>query len=253
MSSKVIVIFPAFNEEKGIEEVLKDTCAFLYAADYDKIELVVVDDGSTDQTAARIRSLQQSLPITLLEHETNKGLGLALRTGLLYALQKGEKDDIIVTSESDGTQKARTMGELIVGINQGADIAVANPLGEGGFVKVPLYRRVLSQGVNKIYHFLFPIPGLHSYTNLLRAYRFSLLQKGLEYYGERRFLDRKGFDAVPDLILKLRMFNPKVIEVPIQIDFSNKAKPSSMGIVRTIFKSLQLCVEHWWKSHYYEP
>ena len=65
-------------------------------------DVVVVDDGSTDQTAEQVRLLPQNdtSTITLLQHKHNLGKGMALRTGFSYALSN--RFDIVVTMDTDG-------------------------------------------------------------------------------------------------------------------------------------------------------
>lgn len=238
---KIWIIFPAYNEESAIGKVLEEVSLLLGTGGYESYELIVVDDGSRDRTSSIVENFHDA---TLFKHPANKGLGAALRTGLSYAIKSSNPEDIILTTESDGTQEIQKLDDLIKAVQQGADIAISTPLTGGGFVGVPLYRRFLSRGGNMIYGLLFPIDGLHDYTNLVRAYKSSLLKRGLEIYGEDSFFKESGFEAVPDIILKLRILKPKVVEMPIQIDFTASEKGSSMDVIKTIMKSLQLCLSH---------
>lgn len=242
--TKYYVLFPAYNEHKAIERVLRETDKLFRENGLIPLELVVVDDGSHDQTAQIVKQLQSSLPITLLQHEHNKGLGAALNTGLLYIIKKAKSDDVIVTTESDGCQDTSKLILLAKAVLDGADFAVATPLVGEGFRGVPFYRRFLSRGANMLYSLLFPIKGLDDYTNLNRAFRANVLIKSLQRYGEEHFIDRVGFEAVPDIILKLRDQKPVVKEVPIIIDFSNAERHSSMDVLKTIMNSLILCWNH---------
>lgn len=238
---KIWIVFPAYNEASVIGKVLNTVSNVLKEANEEPFELVVVDDGSRDATAAIIENTKLA---TMIKHPSNRGLGGALRTGLLYAIRSSEEDDIILTSESDGTQEPQKLLELVSAVRQGADLAITTPLVGGSFVGVPLYRRFLSRGGNLIYSLLFPITGVHDYTNLGRAYKASLLKRGLEAYGEEVFLDKTGFEAVPDLLIKLRILKPKAVEIPITIDFTASGRGSSMAVFRTIVKSLRLCLSH---------
>ena len=69
-------------------------------------DVVVVDDGSTDQTAEQVRLLSQNdtSTITLLQHKHNLGKGMALRTGFAYALSN--RFDIVATMDTDGQHDA---------------------------------------------------------------------------------------------------------------------------------------------------
>jgi len=242
--TKYYVFFPAYNEHKAIERVLRETDKLFNENGLSPLELVVVDDGSLDNTVEIVKNLQSSLPITLLQHKHNKGLGAALNTGLIHIIKKANNEDVIVTTESDGCQDTSKLILLTKAVLDGADLAVATPLIGEGFKGVPLYRRFLSRGANILYGILFPIKGLDDYTNLNRAFLAKVLKKGLQNYGEDKFIDRVGFEAVPDIILKIRDQKPFVKEVPIVIDFSNAERHSSMDVLKTILNSLILCWDH---------
>lgn len=103
---KKIIIIPAYNEEKTIGEVARGA---LQVAD----RVVVVDDGSSDRTAA----IAAAAGATVVRHAVNRGLGGALGTGLEGALRLGA--DAIVTMDADGQHRAedarRVFGRLAEG------------------------------------------------------------------------------------------------------------------------------------------
>jgi glycosyltransferase involved in cell wall biosynthesis len=96
------IVIPAYNEEKNIESVLRDVIS------YSK-NIIVVDDGSTDNT--RQEALKVSPDITVISHKKNSGKGGALRTGCDTALKMGAK--ILVLVDSDGQHAAADMKKLI--------------------------------------------------------------------------------------------------------------------------------------------
>jgi glycosyltransferase involved in cell wall biosynthesis len=85
---KIAALIPAYNEEKTIAAVLREVRPFA-------AEIVVVDDGSTDGTAAAVRESGA----TVLRHEANRGKGAALRTGLDYLAGGGF--DAVLSMDSD--------------------------------------------------------------------------------------------------------------------------------------------------------
>ncbi|NVO19679.1 MAG: glycosyltransferase family 2 protein [Bacteroidetes bacterium] len=84
------IIIPAYNEESGIRTLLESLEAIGICKDH---EVIIVDDGSTDQTA----SICNEYPVKLISHETNKGYGASLKSGIRKA--SGEK---VLTLDSDG-------------------------------------------------------------------------------------------------------------------------------------------------------
>lgn len=232
---KVVVVLPAFNEGKVIEGLLRSIHAALTAAGRPHHELIVVDDGSADDTAARVRGVQGSLPVHLEVHEQNQGLGRALRTGLLAAVARTAPDDIILTTEADGTQPVEVLPEIARAVEDGYDFVVATPLVDPtGFRGVPFYRRFLSRGANILYSTLFPIHTLHDYTNLVRGMRADIVARAIRRYGTEGIITRRGFESVPELILKLRPLLPRIHEIPLVIDHSVLQRESQMPVLRTI-------------------
>lgn len=95
--SSLTIFFPAYNEAANIPHVLKKatTTANLVAKDW---EILVINDGSTDKTAARVQSFSKKYPqVKLINHSKNKGYGAALKTGFQSA-----KKDWIFFSDGDG-------------------------------------------------------------------------------------------------------------------------------------------------------
>ena len=80
---RISIVLPAYNEEENIETAIAEATAASerLVADH---EILIVDDGSTDSTAARVRRLAAANPrIRLVEHDRNRGYGEALRSGFL--------------------------------------------------------------------------------------------------------------------------------------------------------------------------
>ena len=239
--TKIVVVLPAFNESAVIDRVLREIHEELGRAGFRHHEMVVVDDGSHDATAAVVEGLIGELPIHLERHDGNQGLGRALRTGLVSAARRVGPSDIVLTTESDGTQPASVLPLLARAILDGYDFAVATPLAdEEGFRGVALYRRVLSRGANILYSGLFAIHTLRDYTNLVRGMRGATLHRAIERYGTEGLITRRGFEAVPELILKLRPLMPRIYEIPLVIDHSLMERESQMDVGRTIRASLIL-------------
>ena len=104
--------------------------------------------------------------------------------------------------------------------------------------------RVLSRGANILYSSLFGIHTLRDYTNLVRAFRGRIILRALERYGTEGVIIRRGFESVPELVLKLRPLLPRVFELPLVIDHSVLERESQMPVLRTIrASSILIAVE----------
>ncbi|MBU4489708.1 MAG: glycosyltransferase family 2 protein, partial [Actinobacteria bacterium] len=91
---KLSVIMPVHNEESTIDEVI----SLVRAVDLGGIgiEVVVVDDASTDGTAARLEAYRSEPGISVLSHEVNRGKGAAIRTGLAHVT-----GDMVIIQDAD--------------------------------------------------------------------------------------------------------------------------------------------------------
>jgi dolichol-phosphate mannosyltransferase len=176
---KLSVVVPCFNEEDNIVKleteffpVIKDLLGKnLAGGQIDSIEIIFVDDGSTDNTYKALQnafsSIEHSAISVLFEkHTKNRGLGAAMRTG--FNVVTG---DVIVTTDSDGTYHFSTIPLLLRHLNGEIAIVTASPYHpDGEVVGVPGYRLFLSRGSSLLYRILLDWK-IHTYTALYRAYR----------------------------------------------------------------------------------
>ena len=129
-TNEVWVVIAAYNEGGVVAGVV----TLLADAGY---QVVVVDDGSTDETAARSREGGAHV----VRHAVNRGQGAALQSGMRYALDHGAR--ILVTFDADGQHSADDVQRLIAPINDAtADIVLGSRFLENA-ASVPPLRRVL--------------------------------------------------------------------------------------------------------------
>jgi dolichyl-phosphate beta-glucosyltransferase len=111
-------VIPAYNESRRIGETLAKALAYFKKQDYDW-EILVVDDGSTDGTAAFVR---RSFPdVRVIEYTQNRGKGHAVRTGMLAA-----EGDYRVFSDADGSTPVEELEKLWPHFEDGADIVIGS-------------------------------------------------------------------------------------------------------------------------------
>jgi glycosyltransferase involved in cell wall biosynthesis len=127
-----IAIVPALNEEKMIARVIDEIRAFDRG-----FEIVVVDDGSVDRTAAVARALG----VRVLQLPFNLGIGGAVQTGYQYARDNGF--ELAVQVDGDGQHDPSEIGRLVQPILEGrADMAVGTRFAKGGGYRGTRLRRV---------------------------------------------------------------------------------------------------------------
>lgn len=166
----VTFVIPAFNEEGGIRGVVERLGELELGTPAPPVELLVVDDGSSDGTARVLEELRATHPsLSVIRHHANKGYGAALKTGFARA-----KHDVVVITDADGTYPEHKIGELLARIDDGADMAVGART--GAEVHVPLVRRPAKWFLRMLASYLAGarIPDLNSG---LRAMKKELVQR----------------------------------------------------------------------------
>jgi glycosyltransferase involved in cell wall biosynthesis len=195
----VLVIVPAYNEGR----VVAATVERLLAAGY---QVVVVDDGSSDETTE-----VRHLPIVYLRHPVNLGQGAALQTGMTYALRAGA--DIAVHFDADGQHDCTQIEHLIAPILEGrADVVFGSRfLRRQDCAQVPWKKRILLRGGILI---SWAMTGmlLSDTHNGFRA----MSRRALE----RVQLQENGFAHATEIMQRVREGGMRYVEVPITISYS---------------------------------
>ena len=235
----VIITLPAYNEEAALPELLLRVKEAMEENGFE-YRVIVVNDGSTDDTASAVDALRGKLPVECIEHAQNRGLGEAVRTGLLYALERADDRDVIVTMDSDNTHTPGLIAGMVNGIREGNDVMIASRFRPGARVMgVPLYRSLLSRAASLLLRVTFPTPGVRDFTSGYRAYRAGVLRKAFDTYG-RDFVAETGFSCMVDILLKLRGIGAIMNERPLILRYDFKYGISKMHVVRTAGSTLAL-------------
>ncbi|WP_026369851.1 glycosyltransferase family 2 protein [Kallotenue papyrolyticum] len=168
------IVIPCYNEGESLgqlESALLPIIAELRRRA--RVELILVDDGSRDDTPQRLARLAaHDRDTVVVTHAYNRGIGAALRSGIAVA-----RGAWIVTTDADGTYRFDEIPALLAMRAPTVDIVTASPYHpRGGVMNVPAYRLVLSRGASVLYRLI--VGGqVHTYTALFRAYRREVLEQ----------------------------------------------------------------------------
>lgn len=197
MPDSVFVVIPALNEAEVVGDVIEQVrreCP----------NVVLVNDGSTDDTAARARLAGAQV----ISHAINLGQGAALQTGITYALRLGASH--IVTFDADGQHDPRQIATLIQSLGSGFDVALGSRF-KGTTIDMPLKRRVVLQTACWVNYALTGLR-LSDAHNGLRAFTRSAAQ--------RLSLRQAGMAHATEIVAQVARHRLKYVEVPVTIRYT---------------------------------
>jgi dolichol-phosphate mannosyltransferase len=250
------IILPAFNEEDSLPRLLPELHEALRAAGAEH-RLVVVNDGSTDRTAEILEGLQASLPLDVVHHAINRGLGETERDGFEFVAARCQPQDILIRVEGDRTHPPEYALKLAERIEAGFDVATTSRFQPGGGqMGVSAYRAFISRGANRFMQLIFGVPGVREYSCGYRAYRARVIQDAIAIFGND-FIQLRGlgFTSTIEMIIKLHLLGSRFTEIPFVLRYDRKQGPSKMvGSVTTLGYLIMAILFHWpfggWRSQY---
>ncbi len=233
---------PAYNEALVIGELLAQAVD-VFNREGIRWTIVVVDDGSSDETAQIVEEAARRNPaIRLARHERNRGLGPAILTGLTTALQISSDDSaLVVCMDADLTHQPAIIPAMRRAADDGADLVIASRFQPASAqIGLSPFRRFLSWGARHLFAFSLGLPGVHDYTCGFRGIRASLLARGFERFGAEGLISRRGFACTDELLIKLALLEPQIQEVPFTLRYDLKRGKSKIQLGVTIAETLRL-------------
>jgi dolichol-phosphate mannosyltransferase len=241
------VIVPAYNEEQDLPALLPKIHAVLQERKY-KHRIVVVNDGSMDRTAQILDEFQQSLPLDVVTHPINRGLGETERDGFEYVAMHSSPQDMIARVEADNTHEPVYIFDLLAKLEEGYDVVNTSRFQPGGGqIGVDGYRAFISRAANWFMHFVFRIQNTRDYSCGYRAYRAQVIQDAIRIFGNN-FIQLRGlgFTSTLEMIVKLHILGAKFVEVPFVLRYDQKVGYSKMiGSITTLGYLLMAVLYHW--------
>jgi glycosyltransferase involved in cell wall biosynthesis len=213
MTARTLVIIPAFNEEASLPAVLATLRAGVRDCD-----VLVVDDGSADNTAAVARSggaMVARLPFNL-------GVGGALRTGFRFASRHGYER--AVQFDADGQHHVAGINALLGELDGGADVVVGSRFVEG----IKGYRTgVVRGGAMSVLRFALSLMTGQHFTDTSSGFR-AYSRRVIEYFADAYPLEYLS-DTVESLLLACYAgFN--VVEIPVTMSERTAGVPSNRNL-----------------------
>jgi Glycosyl transferase family 2 len=187
---RTTVVLPAYNEGAALPHVLDELSDYL-DQDY---EVLVVDDGSTDDTA----DVAERYPVRLIKHPTNRGKGVAIRTGIAEA--QGEN---VVIMDADATYPVPAIKEMVQLLDENDLVRGIRESQDGN---MPQVNRLGNWLINKLLTISHGLEGTDHLTGLYAIRRSQAVRLGTE---------ARGFDIETEIGIKAKARGLREATVPI--------------------------------------
>jgi dolichyl-phosphate beta-glucosyltransferase len=210
------IIIPAYNEAGRIEPALQSVTDCIRERGWDA-ELLVVDDGSVDATAAIVERWASSHPeVKLIRNERNRGKGYSVRNGMLRA-----SGDVVMFTDADMSSPIEEAELLFAAVREGADVAIGSRWLTGRRIvhKQPLYRRFFGRCFNALTRSIMRLPFADTQCGF-KAFRRDAAHI---VFGLQR-IERWGFD--PEILFIALRRGLRVTEVPVTWGHDERSRMS---------------------------
>ena len=215
------IVIPAYNEEKRLPASLDKILQFVQPRPYEFIEVIVVDDGSRDGTAAAVQRYAETHPsVRLVQNPGNRGKGYAVRNGMLNA-----NAEWILSTDADLSSPIAELDKLCrAAENENAAIAIGSRALDRSLIGVrqSAGREYAGKVFNLAMRSVTGLPFLDTQCGF-KLYRADAAKTIFS----KQQIDGFGFD-VEDLFLA-RLFGFKVVEVPVRWDNVEGTKVSLLN------------------------
>lgn len=209
------IVIPAYNEERGIADISERVLSIrpsLVTVGVDRLELIVVDDGSKDRTAEIAGSIDG---VRLIRHPKNRGYGAALKTG--FSSAEGE---LIGFLDADGTYPPEYFPQLCQKALNGCELVIGSRMA-GADSKMPLTRRI----GNIFFAGLLTLMGRKQVTDSasgMRVFKREILQ--------RIYPLPDGLNLTP--VMSTRAIHEQIHMEEVPIPYSERVGRSKLSVVR---------------------
>ena len=199
------VVIPAFNESRRLPSTLRTVEMYLREANR-RSELIVVDDGSTDDTAEGVdQMIREGMKLHLLRHAGNRGKGAAVRTGMLAAT-----GDMVLFTDADLSTPIKDVERLIAALEQGADVAIGSRALDRSLIEVhqPWVRDRMGRIFNLFVQAIL-LPGLKDTQCGFKAFRRNAAR---DLFGAT---EAEGFEFDAEVLYRAKRSGLKIREIPV--------------------------------------
>jgi dolichyl-phosphate beta-glucosyltransferase len=200
------IVIPAYNEATRLGPTLEAVLDYLKSQPWNS-EIIVVDDGSRDDTVKVVEEVALKNPaVHLLRNETNRGKGYSVLNGMKHA-----SGDVIAFSDADLSAPIEELPKLLDALKDGADVAIGSRWVPGSLQTQR--QSLLRQLMGRIFNLcLRMILGLHFRDTQCGFKAFT--RRAAQAIVQKQQIERWGFD--PEILFIARKFGYRIVEIPVE-------------------------------------
>jgi len=240
---KLFAVIPCYNEEENIGTLI-DT----WMEQKQKLEdcgyepfIYPIDDCSKDNTKNVILSKCNEYPenVKLIQHDVNKNLCGGLNTAISFFSEHGNKEDLLCIMDGDNTQSPIYIHNMLTSlIEKKSDCVIASRYRKNAEVTgLAGYRKLMSDCARLYYTLVLHIPGVRDYTCGYRLYKYEIINKLRESFGDNP-IHEKTFACMMELLYKLYLCDASFSEIGFKLRYDFKKGKSKMNVKATVRKSI---------------
>ncbi len=220
ISVSVSVIVPVYNEELNILSTIDRLQKALAVSDLNAFEIIVVNDGSNDQTAQKLKSIESD--IRLIHHDHNRGYGASLKSGI-----RKSRFDYIAIVDSDGTYPIESFPDLFRFLPE-YDMVIGTRTTKKR--KIPLIRRPAKWVLNRFASYIVK-ERIDDVNSGMRVFNRKLAEKYWQIYPD-------GFSFTTTITLSFIMDHLRIKNIPI--DYFKRSGSSKIHPIRDTYNFMLL-------------
>jgi len=240
------IIIPAFNEEKRLPRTLSRIREYLAQrhGNLSDVEIIIVDDGSTDGTArVAEESARRMAPVRLVSNGRNRGKGYSVRHGMLEA-----RGEVALFTDADLSSPIEESEKLIAALEAGNQVAIGSRALDRSLITVRQSRFRETAGVvfNGFVRFFTGLPLLDTQCGFK-----AFLREPSRIIFEQQRIERFGFD--PEILFLAKRHGLRVKEVPVRWAHDPATKVHVLRDSLTMFGDLLYIRWNWLLGRYPKP
>lgn len=222
---KLSIVIPAYNEEQRIGKSLNLALDYIKENNLD-CEIIIVDDGSTDQTVSICKNLDSEIKI--IQQKQNMGKGAAVRTGMLAA-----SGDIVLFTDADFSTPIYEIKKVLKSFENGNLVCIGNRALDYSMIKEhqPFYREFMGKSFNKLVQLLV-IKGVSDTQCGFKAFS----NKAAKQIFNQAKINGFGFDV--EILFLTKKFGYHIDQISVEWYHDDRSKVDPIKDAFRMFRDL---------------